>query len=189
MVTACKAESKNKEFWDKGRARAVVATDSGEGMMKLGQQIARIMTALTKAGQSGNPSSTLSSLWERGHERGHNGSSTPNHPNSHIGRSGPGQTTPAHSLLTGHGTGSQEMGSNGQSNQGTGTRREGTANRQDPNSLQCFRYQGWGHMVRECLTLGVSFKPVWENWGNAACPCQQKLPHASSRPCQFPPLI
>ena len=36
MVAACKAESKNKEIWDKVRARAMVTTDSGEGMAELG---------------------------------------------------------------------------------------------------------------------------------------------------------
>ena len=36
-------------------------------------------------------------------------SSTPSHPNSHNGRSGPGQTTPAHSLPTGHEVGAPEM--------------------------------------------------------------------------------
>ena len=35
---------------------------------------------------------------------------------------------------------------------GTGTRREGTANMWDQNSLQCFKCQGWGHMARECHT-------------------------------------
>ena len=105
MVTAWKAESENKEIWDKVRDRTAVATDSGEGLMELGQQIARLMSALTKAGQGGNPSSTPSSPWDRGHGKGHNGNSTPNHPNSHNSRSGPGKTTPAHSLLTGHWTG------------------------------------------------------------------------------------
>ena len=39
-------------------------------------------------------------------------------------------------LLTGHGTVSQGTGSNSQSNQETDTRRECTANRQGPDSLQ-----------------------------------------------------
>ena len=129
MVAACKAESENKEIWDMVRARATVATDSGEVMAELGQQIAKLMAALTKAGQGSNPSCAPSIPQERGCGRGHSGSSTPNHPNSHNGRNGPGQTTPACSLLTGHGTGSQGTGSNSQSNQGTGTRRDGTAHR------------------------------------------------------------
>ena len=109
MVTTYKAESKNQEIPDKVRARATVATDPGEGMAELGQQIAKLMTAQIKAGQGSNPSSTYSRPWERGCGRGCNGSHTPSCPNSHNGRSGPGQTTPAHSLPTGCGTGALEM--------------------------------------------------------------------------------
>ena len=83
MVAAYKPESENKEIWHRVRARAVVATNSGEGMVELGQQIARLMAALTKAGQGSNPSSAPSSPQKRGHGRGHNGSSTFNRPSSH----------------------------------------------------------------------------------------------------------
>ena len=65
MVTAHKAESENEEIQDKVRARAKVATDWKEGAAELRQQIARLMAALTKAGQGSNPSST-----PRGHWRG-----------------------------------------------------------------------------------------------------------------------
>ena len=70
MVTVHKAENRNEEIWDKVRARATVATDSGEGAADLGQQRARFMAALTKAGQGSNPSSTPSIPQERGHGRG-----------------------------------------------------------------------------------------------------------------------
>ena len=89
MVNAHKAESENKGIWDKVRARATVATYSREGTVELGWQIARLMAALTKAGQGSNPSSAPISPQERGYGRGHNGSSAPNHANSHNGRSGP----------------------------------------------------------------------------------------------------
>ena len=109
MVTTHKAESENEEIKYKVRARAMVTTDLGEGTAELGQQSAKLMAALTKVGQGNNPSSAPSSPQERGCGRGCNGSSTPSHPNSHNGRSGPGQTTPACSLPTGHGTGELEM--------------------------------------------------------------------------------
>ena len=51
MVAAQKAESKNEEILDKVRARAAMGTDSREGATELGQQIARLMAALTTAGQ------------------------------------------------------------------------------------------------------------------------------------------
>ena len=139
MVTTYKTESENKEIQDKVRARAMVTTGSGEGMAKLGQLITKLMATLTKAGQDNSPSGVPSSSKERGHRRGCNSSSTLSHPNSYIGRSGPGQTNLAHSLPIGCGTVNTGKGGNGQSGQGPSTRREGTANCWDPNSLQCFR--------------------------------------------------
>ena len=91
----------------------MLTTDSGEGMTELGQQIAKLMATLTKAGQGNNPSKSQSRPQERGCGRGCNGSNTPSHSNSHNVRSSPGQTTPAHSLPTGHGTGGAGNGSNG----------------------------------------------------------------------------
>ena len=49
-VAATKAESENEEIWDKVRARVAVATDSREGTTELGQQIAKLMAALTNVG-------------------------------------------------------------------------------------------------------------------------------------------
>ena len=49
MVTAHKEGSENEEIWDKVRARAVVATDPGEGIAELEYQIAKVMVTLTKA--------------------------------------------------------------------------------------------------------------------------------------------
>ena len=66
MVLAQKAESENEEIPDKVRPRAAVATDSGERTTESGQQIAKLMAALTKAGQGSNPASAPSSPRERG---------------------------------------------------------------------------------------------------------------------------
>ena len=57
MVAAHKLESKSEEIWDKVRAKAAVATDSGEGTTELGQQIAKLMAVLTKVGQASSPDS------------------------------------------------------------------------------------------------------------------------------------
>ena len=183
MVTVHKMESENKEIQDKTRARVTVGNDLGEGMAELGQQIAKLMAAWTKARQGNNPSSVPNSPWERGCGRGCN---TPSHPNSHNGRSGPGQTTPIHSLPTGHGTGGNGTRSNGQSNQWTSTRREGTANRWDPNSFQCFRCQGWDHMARECPTPALALNKLGGNCGNVVYPLPAKVTPANSRPHPFP---
>ena len=186
MVVTYKAESESEEIKDKVRARAAVTTDSGEGTAELGQQIAKLMATLTKVGQDNNPCSAPSSPLERGCGRGHNGRSTPSNPNSHNGRSVPGQSTPAHSLPTGCGMGGTRNGSNGRDNQGTSTRREATANRQDPNSFQCFRCQGWGHMARECPTPAFALNQPGGSEGMQLTPTGESTP-ANSRTHTFPP--
>ena len=65
MVATQKAESNNEKTQDKVRARAAVATNSVEGAKELGQQIAKLMAALTQAGQGSNPASAPSSPRER----------------------------------------------------------------------------------------------------------------------------
>ena len=109
MVTTHKVDSENDKTWNKVRARAAVATDLGEGTAELGQQIAKLIAALTKAGQGSYPSRAPSSPWERGHGMGCNDSNTPSHPNSHNGRSDPGHTTQATTYPLGMGQGALEM--------------------------------------------------------------------------------
>ena len=50
MVTAHKMQSKNKETQDKVQARSAVAIEPVDGAAELGNQIARLMAALTRAG-------------------------------------------------------------------------------------------------------------------------------------------
>ena len=50
MVASKKAESKSEETLERIRTRAAVATKPGERMVKLGQQIAQLMAALTETG-------------------------------------------------------------------------------------------------------------------------------------------
>ena len=132
------------------------------------------MAALTKAGQESNPASTPSSPRERGHGGGCADRGTPGHPSSHNSWTGLGQTTPHHSTLTGCGTGATISRNQGQSSQGTNARHEGTTNRRDPNSLQCFRCQGWGHMARECLTPATALNQSRGIRGNVAHPHWQQ---------------
>ena len=77
MVATHKAESKNEEIQDKVRARVAEATESGEGTTELGQNIAKLMVALTKIGHGNRPASTPSSPRERGCSRGHADRGTP----------------------------------------------------------------------------------------------------------------
>ena len=76
MVAARKAESENEETQEKVRARAAVTSNPGEGTAELGQQIAKLMAALTQTGQGSSPSSAPGSPWEHDHGWGHHGRST-----------------------------------------------------------------------------------------------------------------
>ena len=73
MVAAHKAESENEEAQDKVGARSAVTTKPIEGATELGSQTARLMTALTTAGQDNSPSSTPNSPRHGGHGRGRMG--------------------------------------------------------------------------------------------------------------------
>ena len=169
MVATHKAERENEEICDKVRAKAAVVTDSGEGTTEQGQQIAKLMAALTKVGQGSSPASTPTSPRERGCGRRCADRSTPSCPSSHNGWTSLEQTAPDHSTPTGQGTGATISRNQGQSSQGINARHEGTTNRRDPNSLQCFRCQGWSHMARECPTPATALnqsggnKGMWPN--------------------------
>ena len=61
MVAARKAVSENEETQERVRARAMMTTDLGEGMAKLGWQIAKLMAELTQTGQGSTHSSAPAS--------------------------------------------------------------------------------------------------------------------------------
>ena len=70
IVTACKAENENEEALDKVWARSAMTTEPVEGASELGNQIFRLMAALTKAGQGNSPSSVPNSPRHGGHGMG-----------------------------------------------------------------------------------------------------------------------
>ena len=185
MITACKVESENKEAWDKVRARLAVTTEPVEGTTKLGNQIARLMAALTRAGQGNSPGSAPNSPRHRGCGRGWMDRNTPSHPNSHNGQTGLEQTTLACRISAGCSTGttSQNQG-NAQESKDT---QEGTSNRKDTSSLQCFRCQGWGHMAQECATPVKTLNQPGGNQGNMAHPPPAPTTTANSRLPAFTP--
>ena len=104
-VTAHKAESENEEAQDKVWARSAVTTEPVDGTAELKNQIARLMAALTRAGQGNNTGSTPDSPRHTGCGRGRTDRNTSSHPNSHNGWTGLGQATSAHSISAGHRTG------------------------------------------------------------------------------------
>ena len=136
MVTAHKVESENEEVQGKVQARSAVTTKPVDGASELGNQIAMLMAALTRSGQSNSSSSTPNSPRHRGHGRGRMDRTTSSHPNSHNGQTGPGQTTSACSVSAGC-----RIGTIGQSQgnaQGPKDGQGNIPNKKDPSSLQHF---------------------------------------------------
>ena len=85
MISAHKVESENKEAQNKVRARSAVTIKHIKGATEVGNQMARMMAALTRAGQGNSPGSAPNSPRHRGHGRGWMDRNTPSHPNSHNG--------------------------------------------------------------------------------------------------------
>ena len=110
VVAAHKVESENKEAQDKVWARSAVTTKPVEGATELGNQIARLMAALTRAGQGNSPGSAPNSPTHRGHGRRRMDRTTSSQPNSHNDQIHPGQTISACSVSAGLGTGTTVQG-------------------------------------------------------------------------------
>ena len=76
MVTAHNVVNENEEVQDKVQAKSAVTTEPVEGATELGNQIARLMAALTRTGQGNSPSRNPNSPRHRGHGRGRTDRST-----------------------------------------------------------------------------------------------------------------
>ena len=148
VVTAWRAESEMKET--KVKVRSAATTEVPSSSKELGDQIARLMAALTRAEQGSCPASAPNSPRHRGHGRGQTDRNTPVCPSSANGQTGLGQTTSiCSSLITNRGgIKSPHKGNQHVQNSVQG----GTQSNWGSNSLQCYRCQGWGHMARECVT-------------------------------------
>ena len=90
MVAVRRAESEMEET--KVKVRSVATTEVPPSSKELGDHIARLMAALTRAEQGGHPASPPSIPRHRGHGRGWTDRNTSVCPNSHNGQTGLGQT-------------------------------------------------------------------------------------------------
>ena len=93
VVAAQRAGSEMEET--KVKVRSAATTEVPTSSKELGDQIARLMAALTRAEQDSCPASTPNSPRHRGHGRGWTDRNTPVCPSSHSGWAGLGQTTSA----------------------------------------------------------------------------------------------
>ena len=150
VVAVRRAESETEE--SKVKARSAAATEVPSGSKELGDQIARLMAALTRAEQSTRSASAPSSPRHRGRGRGRADRQTPVRPNSHNGQTGLGQTSARSSSVV-----SSSAESPSKWNHNVQTNVQGnTQGARGSSSLQCYRCQGWGHMARECATPAAS---------------------------------
>ena len=164
VVSAMRAESKMEETLV--RARSAPATKVPSGSKELGDQIARLIAALTRAEQSTHSASAPRSPKHRGCGRGRTDRQTPVHPNSHNGWTGPGQTsTHSSSIIKSNAKstskGNQNMQTNVQSS---------TQGARGSSSLQYYRHQGWGHVAREYATPAAPLNREGGTQGNAVKP-------------------
>ena len=164
VVAARRAESKTEET--KVKVRSAAATEVPSGSKELGDQIARLMAALTRAEQNTHSASAPSSPRHRGHGRGRTDRQTPVCPNSHNGWTNLGQTSTCSSSVVKTSTESPHKG-----NQNVQTNVQGnTQGARGSSSLQCYRCQGWGHMARECATPVAPLNREGGTQGNAVKP-------------------
>ena len=143
------------------RVKSSAATEVTDGFKELGDQIARLMATLNRVEQGTHLATTPNSPRHRGHGRGQMGRNTPACPSSHNGWTGLGQHT---STCSSSVASRVTIASNGRGSTQALTGSQGNAqNVKDSSTLQCFRWQGLGHMARECATLA---KPLNKDGGN-----------------------
>ena len=157
-----------EETKEKVKVRSAATTEVASGSKDWGDQIARLMAALTKAEQGSHPASAPNSPRHRGCGKGQTDRNTPVCPSSHNGQTGLGQTTSicSSSVTNREGIESPHKGNIRAQNGVQG----GAQSNRDSNSLQCFRCQGWGHMASECTTLAKVLNRVGGTQGNAVKP-------------------
>ena len=166
VVAAQRAESKTEET--KVKARSAASMEVPTNSKELGDQIAKLMAALTRAEQDSHPASAPNSPRHWGGGRVWTNRNTPVHPSSHNGRTGLGQTTSTHSSsITNRGGAESPHKGNQHVQNGV---QGGTQSNRGPNPLQYFRCQGWGHMPRECATLAAPLNQEGGTQGNVVKP-------------------
>ena len=164
VVAARRAESKTEET--KVKVQSAAATEVPSGSKELGDQIVRLMAALTRAEQSTCSASAPSSPRHRGCGRGRTDRQTPVCPSSHNGWTDLGQTSARSSSVIKASAESPHKG-----NQDAQTNVQGnTQGAKGSSSLQCYRCQGWGHMARECTTPVAPLNREGGTQGNAVKP-------------------
>ena len=172
VVMARRAESETEET--KVKVRSVAATEVPSGSKELGDQIARLMAALTRAEQNSHSASAPSSPRHRGRGRGRMDRNTSVCPNSHNGQTGLGQTSACSSSVVNK-TSAKSL-RKGNQNMQTGVQ-GGTQGAQ-----QCFRCQGWDHMAQECATPATQLNREEGMQSNPLKSCAVNSKHSLCNP-------
>ena len=140
VITVHQAESKMEETQERVKVRSAASTEVVSGSKELGDQIARLMAALTRVEQGSHPVSAPNSLRHRGCGRGQADRNIPTHPSSHNGQTdlGPTASIYSSSATNRESTDSQRRGNIWVQNGA----QDGAQSTRDSNLLQCFRCQG-----------------------------------------------
>ena len=157
-----------EETKERVKVGSAAATEVASGSKELGDQIARLMAALTRVEQGSCPASAPNSPRHRDHWRGQADRNTPVCPSSHNGQTGLGQTS---SVCSSSATNRESADFQRRGNmQVQNSAQGGAQGTRDSNTLQCFRCQGWGHMARECTTPAKTLNKEGGTQGNAVKP-------------------
>ena len=136
VITVQRVRSETEETKERVKVRSAATTEVASSSKELGDQIARLMAALTRAQQGSCPASAPNSPRHRGHGRVRTDRNTPVCPSSHNGRTGLGQTTSGRnsSITNREGVESPRKGNMRAQNGVQG----GAQSTRDSNSLQCY---------------------------------------------------
>ena len=179
MIAAHKAQSENEEACNEVRARSAMTTDPVVVTTELGDQIAKLMATLTRAGQGNSPTSTPNSPRHRSNGWDAYTGALLAAPTSKMAELVwdrlPWSTAHLPAMAQGGITTHSDQRQNGQ---GAKDRQEATANRRAPVLSSALGTKVGAIWLRN-VPPQPNFKPVWgelRECGPASCHHQQQQP-------------
>ena len=157
-----------EETKERVKAQSAASTEVATGSRELGDQIERLMAALTRVEQGSCPVSAPNSLRHRGHGRGRADRGTPTCSWSHNGQTGLGQTASVHSssAASRESTDSQRRGNIQMQNGAQG----GAQSTRDFQLIAMLQNPGLGSHGKRVHHSSQNVKLGWQTQGNVVKP-------------------